>query len=48
MEEALVKVQEKGMEEAVRRLQQYGMEPQQIAGALKLSRDTVFRYLKTE
>jgi DNA-binding CsgD family transcriptional regulator len=48
LEQARAEVQEQGMEEAARRLRHYGMEPQQIAEALELSRDTVLRYLKTE
>jgi hypothetical protein len=37
---------EKGREEAVKRLERYGMEPGQIAEALELPLGTVFRYLK--
>jgi hypothetical protein len=39
------KGREEGREEAVKRLQKYGMEPEQIALALELSEDAVFRYL---
>jgi predicted transposase YdaD len=39
---------QKGRIEAVRRLRKYGMEPTQIAVALELPPDTVFRYLETE
>jgi DNA-binding NarL/FixJ family response regulator len=39
---------ERGREEAVRRLQKYGMDPKQISKALELPPGTVFRYLKTE
>jgi hypothetical protein len=39
---------EKGREEAVRRLQKYGMDPKQIFEALELPLGTVFRYLKAE
>ncbi|MDR2071161.1 MAG: hypothetical protein LBP81_07090 [Treponema sp.] len=39
---------EKGREEAVIRLQKYGMEPKQISEALELPLGTVFRYLKAE
>jgi hypothetical protein len=38
----------KGLEKAAKRLEKYGMEPQQIAEALELPLGTVFRYLKTE
>jgi hypothetical protein len=36
---------EEGREEDVKRLQKYGMEPEQIAEALELPLGTVFRYL---
>jgi hypothetical protein len=39
---------QKGREEAVRRLQKYGMDPKQISEALELPLGTVFRYLKAE
>jgi hypothetical protein len=35
----------RGREEAVKRLQKYSMEPEQITLALELPQDTVFRYL---
>jgi hypothetical protein len=41
------KWEEKGWEEAVRRLQKHGMEPGQIAEALELPLETVFRYLQS-
>jgi hypothetical protein len=39
---------EETREETVRGLQEYGMEPQQIAEALRLPLDTVFRYLAAD
>jgi DNA-directed RNA polymerase specialized sigma24 family protein len=48
LEKSMEKGLEKGREEAVRRLQKYGMDPQQIAEALELPLGTVFRYLETE
>jgi DNA-binding NarL/FixJ family response regulator len=47
-EEVQEEVREESWEEAAKRLQKYGMEPQQIAEALQLSPGTVFRYLETE
>jgi hypothetical protein len=38
----------RGQEDAVRRLQRYGMGAEQIAEALELPLDTVFRYLQTQ
>jgi flagellar biosynthesis/type III secretory pathway protein FliH len=39
---------EKGREEAVKKLQEYGMEPRQIAEALALPLGAVSRYLAAE
>jgi predicted transposase YdaD len=39
---------QKGRIEAVRRLRKYGMDPTQIAAALELPQDMVFRYLENE
>jgi hypothetical protein len=48
LEDALVVEREEGREEGVKRLQKYGMDPKEIALALELPLDTVFRYLNTE
>jgi predicted transposase YdaD len=39
---------EKGREDAVKRLQKHGMEPEQIAEALELPLETIFRYLQAQ
>jgi predicted transposase YdaD len=39
---------EQGRQEDVKRLQKYGMEPEQLALALELPLDTVFRYLTVQ
>jgi DNA-binding NarL/FixJ family response regulator len=39
---------EEGREEAVKRLQKHGMDPVEIAEALELPLNTVFKYLNTE
>jgi hypothetical protein len=46
-EEGMEKGVEKGQSQAAKNLQDFGMTPEQIAGALKLSLDTVQRYLRT-
>jgi predicted transposase YdaD len=44
----LEKGREEGREDAVKRLQKHGMEPEQIAEALELPLETIFRYLQAQ
>jgi hypothetical protein len=46
--EGMEESREENREDVIRKLQKYGMKPQQIAEALELPSDMVFRYLKTE
>jgi hypothetical protein len=48
LKEGMGKGLEKGRGEAIRGLQKYGMDPQEIAKALGLPLRTVLQYLKTK